>query len=242
MTPLFGSLLAGILICYFVCGIPFGLVIAKAKGIDIRAVGSHNIGTTNVARTLGKGAAAATLGCDVLKGLVAMLVSRWLVAAVALGGDFSLTNPQAETGWITTVLYLACICGHVFSPYLHFHGGKGIAVGLGAGLGCYWPFALSMLAVFILVVIPTRYVSAGSLAADASVSIWGLVYGFTPMAIVPLLVVTAIVLWAHRENFLKLIHGDERKFAFHKSSDGPGETSGEGDSVTAVSVDKKASR
>ena len=216
MSPLIASLLAGIAICYFVCGIPFGLVIAKAHGVDVRKVGSGNIGTTNVARSVGKAASGETLACDVAKGWLCMLATRWIVAQAALGGDFTMTRPQTSFGWVTTLLFLACICGHVFSPYLRFHGGKGIAVGFGAGLGCFWPLSIGLLVGFILVVVPTRYVSAGSIAADISVPIWGLVFGVTRAAIPPLVAITLIVLWAHRANIHKLMHGEESKFAFKK--------------------------
>jgi glycerol-3-phosphate acyltransferase PlsY len=215
MSLLIVSLLVGMLVCYSVCGIPFGLLIARAKGIDVRSVGSGNIGTTNVGRAVGASAAGETLACDALKGFFSMMVCRELVAALCFGGDFSMTRPQTSFGWITTLLYLACICGHVFSPYLRFHGGKGIAVGFGAGLGLAWPLALGLLAVFIAFAVPSRYVSAGSVAADISVPIWGLVLGFTPASIPPLIVVTCVVVWAHRENITKLLHGREQKFSFH---------------------------
>ena len=217
MSPLIVSLVVGVLICYFVCGIPFGLIIARTDGVDVRHVGSGNIGTTNVARSVGAKAAAATLVCDVLKGLASMLATRELVAVVCFGGDFAMTNPTTSFGWVTSLLYLACICGHVFSPYLGLHGGKGIAVGFGAVLGLAWPLALGLLAVFMVFALPTRYVSIGSIAADISVPIWGLVLGFTSAAIPPLVVVSCVVAWAHRANIAKLVHGQERKFSFHHS-------------------------
>lgn len=219
MSPFVLALLAGLAICYFVCGIPFGLVIAKSKGVDVRTVGSHNIGTTNVAREVGAGAAGLTLLGDACKGWACMLLCRWILAQVALGGDFAMTRPQTSFGWATSLLFLACICGHVFSPYLRFHGGKGIAVGFGAGLGLYWPLSLGLLVVFVAVVVPTRYVSAGSLAADISVVVWGLVFGFTPAAMPALVAVTCIVAWAHRSNIAKLLHGQERKFSFHHAGE-----------------------
>lgn len=205
---------------YLVCGIPFGLIIAILMGhVDVRKVGSGNIGTTNVAREVGKGAAAATLLCDAGKGLVWMLVARYAVAALALGGDVAALDHTAAFGVAMSVVFLGCICGHVFSPYLHFHGGKGIAVGFGAALGLYWPVALGLLAVFIVFVAPTRYVSAGSLAAAASLPVWCLFFGFPLVSVAPVTLAAVIVIWSHRENVRRLVHHEERPFSFHKSGE-----------------------
>lgn len=203
-------------VAYLVCGIPFGLVIAKASGVDVRTTGSGNIGTTNVARSVGKGAAAATLACDLLKGLVVMVVARYAIAALALGGDVSSLYHTTLFGTSMSAVYMGCIFGHVFSPYLGFHGGKGIAVGFGAALGLWWPVALGLLAVFIVFAVPSRYVSLGSVAADISLPLWCAFWGFPLVSIVPVVAVSLVVLWAHRANIKKLVHGEESKFAFHK--------------------------
>ena len=202
---------------YFVCGIPFGLLIALAMGhVDVREVGSGNIGTTNVARSVGKGAAAATLLLDLGKGLAWMLVARWAIAALALGGGAAALDHTTTFGAALAWVFLGCICGHVFSPYLRLHGGKGIAVGFGAALGLCWPVALGLLAVFVVLVVPTRYVSAGSLAAAASLPVWCAVFGFPPASVAPVAVAAPIVLWSHRENVRRPAHGEERRFSFHK--------------------------
>ena len=203
---------------YLVCGIPFGLVIAMAMGhVDVREVGSGNIGTTNVARSVGKGAAAATLLLDLGKGLVWMLVSRQAIAALALGGDVAALDHTTVFGTALTFVFLGCICGHVFSPYLRFHGGKGIAVGFGAALGLYWPIGVGLLALFLLLVIPTRYVSLGSVAAAASLPAWCALFGFPAAAIAPVTVAAVVVIWSHRENVRRLARHEERRFSFHRS-------------------------
>lgn len=203
---------------YLVCGIPFGLILAIAMGhVDVRTVGSGNIGTTNVARSVGKGAGAATLLLDLSKGLVWMLVSRWAIAALALGGDVSALGHTTAFGTSLTLVFLACICGHVFSPYLRFHGGKGIAVGFGAALGLYWPIGVGLLAIFLLLVVPTRYVSLGSIAAAASLPVWCFVFGFPAAAVAPVAVAAVVVIWSHRENIRRLARHEERRFSFHKS-------------------------
>ena len=203
---------------YLVCGVPFGLLVARAMGhVDVRTTGSGNIGTTNVARSVGKGAAALTLLLDLSKGLVWMLLSRVVLAFAVFGGDFASLDHTTVFGTSLTVVFLACICGHVFSPYLRFHGGKGIAVGFGAALGLYWPIGLGALALFLALVIPTRYVSLGSVFAAASLPVWCAAFGFPPVAVAPVAVAAVVVVWSHRENVRRLLHGEERRFSFHKS-------------------------
>lgn len=205
---------------YLVCGIPFGLIVARSMGhVDVRTTGSGNIGTTNVARSVGKGAAGLTLLLDLGKGLVWMLVSRALLALVIFGGDFSALDHTTVFGTTLTVIFLGCICGHVFSPYLRFHGGKGIAVGFGAALGLYWPIGVGLLAVFLALVTPTRYVSLGSVAAATSLPVWCVVLGFPLVSIVPVVIAAVVVIWSHRENVRRLVHGEERRFSFHSSGD-----------------------
>lgn len=205
---------------YLVCGVPFGLLVAAVMGhVDVREVGSGNIGTTNVARSVGKGAAALTLLLDLGKGLVWMVVARFVLAFAFFGGDFYSLDHTTALGAALCVVYLGCICGHVFSPYLHFHGGKGIAVGFGAALGLHWPVALGLLAVFLVLTLPTRYVSLGSVAAAASLPVWCAVLGFPPVSLVPISVAAVIVIWSHRENVRRLIRGEERHFSFHKKGE-----------------------
>ena len=220
MMPLVVSVALGLVLCYFVCGIPFGLVIARTHGVDVRQVGSRNIGTTNVARSVGAGAAAGTLLGDALKGYVCIMLARLCIAqSTALGGDFALTQPQAAYGWIASLFFFSCVCGHVFSPYLHCHGGKGIAVGLGAGLGLSWALGLLILAVFIVVAVPSRYVSAGSVAAAISLPLWAMVLGFAPATLPAIAATAAVVLWSHRSNISNLMQGKERKFSIHRAGD-----------------------
>ena len=204
--------------CYALCGVPFGLIIAqKMSGVDVRNTGSGNIGMTNVARSAGGSAAALTFLCDVGKGLLSMLLCRLILAQVLPAG---LSFDVAGEGFAAlTVLYVCCVFGHVFSPYLGLHGGKGISVGFGAALGLYWPLALVLLACFVLFAVPTRYVSAGSVIAAALLPVQAyFLWHFSAWSCVPLLVVSAVVIWAHRSNIVKLAHGEERRFTVKKSS------------------------
>ncbi len=213
MDLLILATIVGVVVCYFVCGIPFGLIIAaRMAGIDVREAGSGNIGMTNVAREAGGKAAALTFLCDVGKGTLCMILGKLAIAHVCFGGDASMLAITGPFAWVVTTLFAACVLGHVFSPYLHFRGGKGIAVGLGASLGLYWPIGLSMLGLFLVLAIPTHYISLGSIAAAASLPIFGLVFGIRGVALVPVVLVAIVVIWSHRENIGRLLRGEEHGF------------------------------
>lgn len=208
-------------VTYFVCGIPFGLIVAsKAAGVDVRKVGSGNIGTTNVARSVGASAAGLTLALDVSKGLVCVLVARLVFGAVFAGGGLAATAPGASLDFMASWVYLSTIVGHVFSCYLGFKGGKGIAVGLGGSLGLIPRAGLLALACFIVVVALTKYVSAGSITAAITISLWtALLYSHELRFLLPVLIVSGIVVWAHRANIVKLANGTENKLSFHKEGE-----------------------
>ena len=214
MTRLIFPTILCCVIAYLLCGIPFGLLVTKARGIDVRKVGSGNIGTTNVARAAGVGASALTLLLDAGKGFVSMVVGRHLIPALG-HVEFKAIAPDETAGIVMAILFVACICGHVFSVYLKFHGGKGIATGFGAALAFKWQIALCLLVVFLVVVLPTRFVSLASCSAAASLPILALIFGVAPVSLIPLAAVSALVIWAHRSNIKKLIHGEEKKFSFN---------------------------
>ena len=221
MDPLVLPTAIAAIVSFLICGIPFGLLIASAmKGVDVRKTGSGNIGMTNVARSAGGKAAAITFLLDVGKGAVCVLVSKLVIANLCLAGDMDMLAHNTAFGWVGTVVYAACVFGHIFSPYLHFHGGKGISVGLGGGLALYWPLGLSMLGVFLVLTIPTRYVSLGSIAAAASLPIFGVVYGVQMVALIPLVLIAVVVIWSHRENIGRLMRGEERRFSLGKDRGG----------------------
>lgn len=226
-TPQLAALAATLVVTYLVCGIPFGLVVALRMGhVDVRRVGSGNIGTTNVAREVGKGAAALTLLLDAGKGWVCVRAGVWALNSFAFAGSVSPAGDPA-TSWVGALVIAAAVSGHVFSPYLGFHGGKGIAVGFGSVLGYLWPVALGLLAVFLVLALATRRVSVGSIAAGASLPVITAAWcAFARGAVSwPLVAVTlavgCLVVWAHRSNIDKLAHGREGAFSFHRA-DGDG--------------------
>lgn len=220
MTINYPVLVAYLVITFLVCGIPFGKIIARAKGIDIQKVGSGNIGTTNVAREIGKGAAALTLLLDAGKGALATCLALWFFPTfITVGVSVA---PHGDAAWLEGLVTLAAICGHIFSPFLHFHGGKGIAVGVGTLLGFAWPVGLMELAIFLVIAVATKRVSAGSVTVAAILGpVFALIYG--PNLGLDLLLELAglVVVWAHRSNIKKLINGQEKEFSFHKRGDKP---------------------
>lgn len=205
---------------FFVCGIPFGKLIARAKGVDIQKVGSGNIGTTNVAREIGKGAAACTLLLDAGKGALCCGVATAAFPVLVTGG--AAVSPTEPAAWTVGLVMLAAICGHIFSPFLGFHGGKGIAVGVGSLLGFAWPVGLILLGTFFVIAYLTKRVSIGSIFV-ASVVGFALAIFYGPNLGLDAVVEAAglVVVWAHRSNIAKLRAGTEKAFSFHKKGEKP---------------------
>lgn len=213
-------LIAVLIVCvvasYLIGGITFGYLIGKfGAGEDIRTEGSGNVGATNALRVLGPAAGALTLLGDVLKGVLCVCASRAALGAV-LGADAALMNPGGQYDYFLALVCAAALLGHMFSPYLGFHGGKGIAVGFGVMVAWLWPVGLSLWFPFLVGVILTRYVSVGSIAAAISLPIWSYVYypQLSPLSLGITVVLAALVVWAHRKNIVKLAHGEESKLSF----------------------------
>ncbi len=199
-------------ITFLLGSVPWGVIISRVFfHDDIRQHGSGNIGTTNAMRTLGKKGGAAVFVLDFGKGL---LSGGLALLACGLLPDAGLA-PGALVGRdaLLGIAFLGCTYGHIFSPWLKFKGGKGIAVAVGALFFVYGPVgALLELALFAVVVLATRYVSAGSIAAAGACPFfalyffWGSWLAFALCAAVGLTVV-----WAHRGNIARLRAGTERK-------------------------------
>lgn len=209
--------------------IPFGLLIARAKGIDIRTVGSKNIGASNVGRVLGKKYFFLCFALDFLKGLAPVLIAAHLAGVL---GQFSVSQRDA---WLWLACMVAPVLGHMFNPFLKFKGGKGVATSLGALLAVYPHFTLLALAaflVFAIVAASTRYVSAGAIAAAIALPLMSLSLLLlpetltrilsgqtatppTPAANAPFVVVAfllgAVIVWAHRSNIARLRAGTENR-------------------------------
>jgi glycerol-3-phosphate acyltransferase PlsY len=179
---------------YLLGSIPFGLLLTRAAGgPDIRAIGSGNIGATNVLRTGRKGLAAATLVCDMLKGTLAVLVTA------------HYAGPEAAL-----VAGFGAFLGHLFPVWLKFKGGKGVAVYIGVLLGLAWPAALIFGAIWIAVAAATRYSSLAALVASALTPL--VVWFLGQPSIAALFLLLSALLWImHRANIARLLNGSEGK-------------------------------
>src|SRR5574337_333747 len=179
---------------YLLGSIPFGLILTWAAGAgDLRAIGSGNIGATNVLRTGRRGLAAATLILDALKGAVAVIAG-----ALLFGPHAGLA---AAAG---------AVLGHLYPVWLRFKGGKGVATYFGGLIVVVWPAAIAFAAVWLAVAALTRYSSAAALAATAVAPLVTLAIGFAEGAIV-LAALSALVWFKHSANIGRLMKGSESK-------------------------------
>ena len=197
-TPL--ALILVAVLAYLLGSIPFGVVITRALGLgDLRAIGSGNIGATNVLRTGHKGAAAATLILDAAKGGVAVLIARAIV------------GPDAAQ-----VAGLFAFLGHLYPVWLGFKGGKGVATFLGTLLALAWPVGLAACATWLATAALTRYSSLSALVAAVLSPVWALVLGQGAIAALAILLAALVVL-RHTANIARLRAGTEPRIGGRKS-------------------------
>jgi glycerol-3-phosphate acyltransferase PlsY len=200
---------------YLLGSIPFGYLLVRIfKGEDVRASGSGNIGATNVARK-SPALGVATLLLDAAKGLAAVLVAR-----VLFGG------PHQQLV-MTTAAFFA-VLGHLFPVWLKFRGGKGVATSLGAFILLTPKSILCMVVLFLIIAVAFRYVSLGSVAVAAAFPLlaWALQEYADSLQLVLIAMVSALVIWKHRQNIGRLATGTESKFGTNsgKESEGLGAT------------------
>jgi glycerol-3-phosphate acyltransferase PlsY len=218
----FAALLVG---AYLLGAVPFGLLIAAGHGIDLRKVGSGNIGATNLSRVLGKRWAYVCFVLDLAKGLLPMLAAGVWLCDIA--GTIGLMARLA--------VGCAAVIGHIFPVYLRFKGGKGVATSFGVAIGL-WPYyticAAAALLVWIIFLLIWRYVSLASLAAAVAfpvvlVSLISLVPGWRFSELWPLLIVATgipiLVFVRHSQNIMRLLAGTESK-VLQKNKDQAGDS------------------
>ena len=199
MTTLFAFLLPPI--GYFFGSIPFGFLIGRAVGTDVRAQGSKNIGATNVSRVLGKKWGLLTLILDCLKGYLPMLFASWL-----------LPDSYRDKELIIAVTGVMAILGHMFSAYLNFKGGKGVATALGVFLFLSPPAVGICLLVFVVSVAVSGFVSVGSLLASAFMPLLLYFFGAPRVSIGAAVMVAALIWLKHNENIDRLRKGEEKSW------------------------------
>ncbi len=176
--------------------IPFGLLIARRKGVDILSVGSGNIGATNVWRALGPGPGSIVLLLDILKGAVPAFLGKMLLQ---------------DDSW-SFGLGLTAVLGHSLSPFLKFKGGKGIATGCGALLGSNPLVGGLCLAVFGIVLLITRFVSLSSICAVLTLAVLGFILKLPTFVATAYAVMCLLIIFKHKDNLKRLANGTERKF------------------------------
>ena len=205
-------------IAYLLGSIPFGLLVGKAKGIDVRTAGSGNIGATNVGRLLGKRFFFLVFFLDLLKSLVPMLGASFIVHRIAL------EQRDARVYLLWLLVGFAAVIGHMFSIFLKFRGGKGVATSAGVMLGLvpyYTLPGLVSIGIFIVVFFATRYVSLGSMLGAGAFPLAYIAIGETmgwpifaqqlPLLIFSVLMALLIV-YKHRTNIQRLLAGTENRF------------------------------
>jgi glycerol-3-phosphate acyltransferase PlsY len=196
MTPLLLLLAA-----YLLGGVPFGYLLVRLKtGQDVRAMGSGNIGATNVLRSKGKLAGLATLALDILKGALPIVYGRI----------------HFDLPWIVLLGGLAVLLGHVFPVFLKFRGGKGVATLVGVFLVFYYPALLMFLAAFFLTLWLTRYVSLGSLLG-ATALFFSILFTQVVEAAMVAFAMLLLIVFRHRANIARLAAGSENRFTLRKN-------------------------
>ncbi len=224
---------------YLLGSIPFGLIIGKSRGIDIRTMGSGNIGASNLGRVLGKRFFFACFFLDLSKGLAPTLLAGSMMGQL---GRLSIDAPDAW-GWL--LVMVAAVLGHMFSPWIGFKGGKGVATALGAMIGVFPALtipAVGSLLVFLVVLMMWRYISMASCAAACTLPFWtwytfaqfrtrqmvllrsdpkwqsehtNILKAEVPYTGIPFLVITAalaaLVVYKHRTNITRVFSGTEPK-------------------------------
>lgn len=189
------AVLLVLLLAYLFGSIPAGVLVARTYGVDIRKVGSGNIGATNVLRALGPGPALVVAFFDVFKGGIAVLIAK------AAGVEEPLLGGVA----------LAAVLGHNYSVFLGFKGGKGVATSFGTLLFldpilAFWTFPIG-----VSVMLLTRYVSAGSMTGGVAATVLALALARPPWEVVTVALMALLIFWTHRENLKRLQAGTERR-------------------------------
>jgi acyl phosphate:glycerol-3-phosphate acyltransferase len=186
-----------LLIAYLLGSIPFGYILVRlTEGNDIRAFGSGNIGATNVFRR-SRMTGILTLLLDAGKGYLAVVIAR------SIGGSI---------GWQAAAALVA-IVGHVFTVWLCFKGGKGVATGCGAYLALSPPAVLTTIVLFVVILFLTRYISAASIGATALFPVWAYVYGAPFALLLWAIPGSLLIILKHHQNIRRLLAGTENKFS-----------------------------
>jgi len=209
-----------VVVAFLLGSIPFGYLLVRIfRGQDVRKTGSGNIGATNVARTGSKGLAIATLLLDALKGYVAVAFAQWIpdhiASTISSDTHASVAVVDPHSSYLLAALAgLFVILGHMFTPWLGFKGGKGVAAAVGAFAAIAPRAVLISLALFVIVVAITRYVSLGSIlgAAIFPIAAYWLVPAMRDPIIMSLIAISSLlIILKHHANIRRLLAGSENR-------------------------------
>ena len=201
------------IIAYLIGSINFSVIISKkVAGFDVREKGSGNAGSTNMLRSVGKGAAVLTLLCDILKGVVAILI------AIGIGNLVK----DADKGLLVQIAGVAVVLGHTFPIFFGFKGGKGVATSLGILLMTNWQIGLICLVFALVLMVLTQMVSLGSCAAAVLFPVLTLfikdhyIVAEGGSYFIYSVILAVIVLYNHRSNIKRMLNGTENKLSLKK--------------------------
>jgi len=200
------------LIAYLLGSIPTGFLVARSRGVDIRTLGSGNIGATNVLRSLGKPAGILVLLADALKGWLAVFCVAKLFAICF----YPEAGPTARE-WFALCAGACAILGHNYSCWLHFKGGKGIATSAGALVALVPVPLLISLGVWIVVFALSRYVSLASIAASVTLPLAEWLLGESPTIVIVTSGLAVLAIYKHKANIKRLLDGTESRINLRKS-------------------------
>ena len=214
-VQLWGWALFVAVVAYF-CGCFNGAVIVSKYILhdDVRTHGSGNAGLTNFYRTFGGPLTFVVILCDVLKAVAAISFSKLIAAPIIVVGSETIGFALAEY-WAG----LFCLLGHMFPCMFHFKGGKGILSGGTIVWMIDWRIGLVVWVGFLLLFLLTKYVSLGSVWAGASFPFATWYFYPDPVIVLLAFILGGLVLWKHRSNIVRLIHGNENKFSVHRKKD-----------------------
>jgi len=208
------SYIATCVLAYLLGSIPTGFLVAQARGIDIRTVGSGNIGATNAFRVLGRGAGSAVLLADAFKGWIAVAVLPQIIFPI-----FGIPFNSAAREYYQIIGGLSVVLGHNYTCWLGFKGGKGIATSAGV-LVALVPWALLIIfSVWVVVFALTRYVSLASLAASFALPFATWITAGSDLLIVVTAAMSLLAIYKHRSNIQRLLKGTESRFRTTKEKE-----------------------
>lgn len=196
---------------YLLGSIPWGFIIGKIHGIDIRTVGSKNIGATNVTRCVGKWSGKLCFLLDFLKGMLPVLAAQFIPLAI----------PEHQKVYVVIAVLFATVFGHMFPVFLKFKGGKGVSTAAGAVMALNPAALLVALVVWVVVFLASRYVSLASIAAAAVLPVvaWvfkllnvGSALAHSREVLIFLTVISVLAIIRHRSNIQRLLNGEENRF------------------------------